>query len=97
MYRPLRDDLIVEVEPLVKTTTSGIILGGGASETNTSKGTVIAAGPGSRNPNGDLIPASVKVGDIVLFHNHNGLKLSEGNSEPVTLLLKEESVLAIVE
>lgn len=97
MYRPLRDDLIVEVEPIAKTSAGGIMLSMGANETNTSKGKVIAAGPGSRNPNGDLIPASVKVGDTVLFHNHNGLKLSEGSSEPVTLLLKEESVLAILE
>lgn len=96
MFRPLRDDLIVEVDAAPKTTASGIILGGGANETNTSRGKVIAAGPGSRNPNGELIPASVKVGDTVLFHNGNGLLLSD-KSDIVTLLLKEESVLAIVE
>ena len=48
-------------------TVTGIILPSKEKETGLAKGAVAAVGTGRRKENGDLIPMSVKVGDVVFF------------------------------
>lgn len=43
--------------------------------------TVLAVGPGSRNPKGDLVPCSVKPGDKVLLPEYGGNKIEIDSKE----------------
>jgi chaperonin GroES len=64
--QPLGDRLIVEVLEEEEITVSGIVLPDTAKE-KPQRGRVLAAGPGSRNDQGDIIPMEVVEGDEVVF------------------------------
>jgi len=57
------------------------------------QGKVIAVGPGKRDGK-DLIPMSVKVGDIVLFSKYGGTEVKHGGKD--YLILSESDILAII-
>ncbi|HPW34565.1 MAG TPA: co-chaperone GroES [Candidatus Paceibacterota bacterium] len=92
--RPLSNNLIIQPLDDEKTTKSGIVLPDNATEKPT-KGKVIAAGAGKRNEKGEVMPMSVKVGDIVLFKKYG---LDEIEMDGVKYLIGgEEDVLAVIE
>lgn len=92
--RPLSNNLIIQPLDDEKTTKSGIVLPDNATEKPT-KGKVIAAGAGKRNEKGEIMPMSVKVGDIVLFKKYGP---DEIEMDGVKYLIGgEEDVLAIIE
>jgi chaperonin GroES len=94
---PMRDLMVVEKFEPQKVTASGIILPGAALDSNTSRGVVRVMGPGQVDEKtGDFVEIDVKVGDIVLFHNNAGIKVSEHGALPEEYLLREEDILAIV-
>lgn len=56
---------------------------------------MIAAGPGARNEQGQLVELDVKVGDRVLFGKWSGTEIKiEGED---LLILKEADVLGVIE
>ena len=91
--RPLADRVVVRPLGREETTTSGIVLPDTAKE-KPQRGTVIAAGEGRRDDDGDRIPLDVAVGDQVLFAKYAGteFKLEEAD----LLILAEKDLLAIV-
>lgn len=58
------------------------------------QGKVIAVGEGRRDGK-DLIPLTVKVGDVVLYGKYSGTEVKHDNSD--FLIISENDVLAIVE
>ncbi len=64
--KPLADRLVVEPTEQEEVTAGGIILPETAKE-KPQQGTVIAAGPGRMDDDGDHIKMEVKVGDKVLY------------------------------
>ena len=92
--KPLGDRLVVEPKEREETTASGIILPETAKE-KPQEGTVIAAGPGRRDDDGDRIKMDVAVGDTVLYAKYAGTEIKLENKK--LLILKESDVLAIVE
>lgn len=92
--KPLSDYLLVE--PLQGETKlpSGIVIPDTAKE-KPQEGKVLAVGTGKRDDSGNIIPMSVKTGDIVMFKKWGGTELKiEGKD---LLLVKEEDILAVIE
>src|SRR5918999_809721 len=64
--RPLGDRVVIKPATREEMTKSGIVLPDTAKE-KPQRGTIIAAGEGRRDDDGDRIPLDVQVGDEVLF------------------------------
>jgi chaperonin GroES len=91
---PLGDRLIVEPLEEEQTTVGGIVLPDTAVE-KPQRGSVIAAGPGSRNSEtGDRIPMDVAEGDTVVFSKYGGTEIRVEGTD--YLILRESDVLAKV-
>ena len=92
--KPTEDRLLVERLESETKTPGGIIIPDTAKE-KPMQGKVICAGPGRRNDKGDIIPMSIKCGDIVLFAKWSGTEIKfEGKD---LLVMKESDVLAVIE
>ena len=93
--KPLGDRVIVELVEKEEMTAGGIILPETAKE-KPQQGTIVAAGPGRRDEEGNRIPMDVKVGDRVLFAKYAGTEVKLDGDERV-MVLKESDILAVVE
>jgi len=91
--KPLGDRLVVKPASREETTASGIVLPDTAKE-KPQRGTIVAAGEGRRDDDGDRIPLDVKVGDEVLFAKYAGTEFKLGDED--LLILSEKDVLAVV-
>ena len=92
--KPLGDRIVVKPSEQEEQTASGIFLPETAKE-KPQKGTVLAAGPGRRDDDGDRIEMDVAEGDTVLYAKYAGTNIKLDGQE--YLILKESDVLAIVE
>jgi chaperonin GroES len=92
--KPLADRLVVEPTEQEEVTAGGIILPETAKE-KPQQGTVLAAGPGRMDDDGDYIKMEVKVGDKVLYAKYSGTEIKMGGKK--VLILRESDILAIVE
>jgi chaperonin GroES len=92
--RPLEDRVVVQQVEAEEKTSGGIVLPDTAKE-KPQRGTVIAAGEGRRDDDGDRIPLDVAVGDQVLFAKYAGTEFKlEGED---LLIIAEKDILAIIE
>lgn len=91
--KPLGDRLVVKPATREETTKSGIVLPDTAKE-KPQKGTVVAAGDGRRDDDGERIPMDVKVGDQVIFAKYSGTEFKLDDDD--VLILSEKDVLAII-
>ncbi|MBP3316150.1 MAG: co-chaperone GroES [Alphaproteobacteria bacterium] len=95
MFKPLHNYVLLERMEEETKTAGGIIIPDNAQE-KPSRGRVIAAGPGAYAGD-DLIPMTVKDGDVVLFakwaSSVNEVKI-DGRDY---VLIKESDILGILE
>ncbi len=91
--KPLGDRLVIEPATREEMTASGIVLPDTAKE-KPHRGTVVAAGEGRRDDDGDRIPMDVKVGDEVLFAKYAGTEFKLDDKD--YLILAEKDVLAVL-
>ena len=93
-FRPLHDRVVVRRIDAEEKTAGGIIIPDTAKE-KPQEGEIVAAGPGARNEQGQLVPLDVKPGDRVLFGKWSGTEVKiEGQD---LLITKESDLLAVVE
>jgi chaperonin GroES len=92
--KPLGDRVVVKPLGREETTKSGIVLPDTAKE-KPQRGTILAAGEGRRDEDGDRIPLDVKVGDQVLFAKYAGTEFKLDDDE--LLILAEKDILAVIE
>ena len=86
--KPLADRVLVEPMQAEEKTKSGIIIPDTAKE-KPQKGTVVAAGPGTKDEK-----MEVKVGDVVLYGKYAGSELSiEGKDY---LMMRQSHILAVI-
>lgn len=91
--QPLSHRIILKALEEQKVTQSGIVLPDNASQKPT-RGEVVAVGPGKRADSGQVIPMTLKVGDVVLFKKYGP---DEVEVDGVTYLIgDEDDVLAII-
>lgn len=93
MLKPLADRLVIKPTAREETTDSGIVLPDTAKE-KPQRGTVVAAGEGRRDEDGDRIPMDVKVGDEVIFAKYAGTEFKLDDDD--VLILSEKDVLAVI-
>ena len=92
--KPLGDRVVVKPLGREETTKSGIVLPDTAKE-KPQRGTIIAAGEGRRDDDGDRIALDVKVGDQVLFAKYAGTEFKLDDED--LLILAEKDILAVIE
>lgn len=92
--RPLHDRVVVRRKEEEKTTESGIVLPGSATEKPT-QGEVLAVGTGRTQTNGDVQALAVKVGDTVLFGQFSGQTVKIHGEE--LLIMKEDEIYGVVD
>jgi chaperonin GroES len=93
-FRPLHDRVLVRRIDAEARTAGGIIIPDTAKE-KPQQGEIIAAGPGARNEQGQLVPLDVKAGDRVLFGKWSGTEVKIDGEE--LLIMKESDLLGVVE
>jgi chaperonin GroES len=93
-FRPLHDRVLVRRIEAEEKTAGGIIIPDTAKE-KPQEGEVIAAGPGGRNEQGQLIPIDVKPGDRVLFGKWSGTEVKIDGQD--YLIMKESDLLSVLD
>ncbi len=93
VLKPLGDRLVVKPATREETTKSGIVLPDTAKE-KPQRGTIIAAGDGRRDDDGDRVQMDVKVGNEVIFAKYAGTEFKLDDDD--VLILSEKDVLAII-
>ena len=93
-FRPLHDRVVVRRLDAEEKTAGGIIIPDTAQE-KPMEGEIVAAGPGARNEQGQLVALDVKAGDRVLFGKWSGTEVKLNGEE--LLIMKESDIMGIVE
>jgi chaperonin GroES len=93
-FRPLHDRVVVRRITAEEKTRGGIIIPDTAQE-KPMEGEVIAAGPGSRNEAGQVVPLDVKAGDRILFGKWSGTEVKLDGQE--LLIMKESDIMGVLE
>jgi chaperonin GroES len=93
-FRPLHDRVLVRRIDAEEKTAGGIIIPDTAKE-KPQEGEIVAAGPGARNEQGQLIPVDVKPGDRVLFGKWSGTEVKIDGQD--YLIMKESDLLGVVD
>ncbi len=90
---PLGDRVVIKPAGKEEMTKSGIVLPDTAKE-KPQRGTIVAAGQGRRDDDGDRIAMDVKVGDEILFAKYAGTEFKLEDED--LLILSEKDILAVV-
>jgi len=93
-FKPLHDRVLVRRIEQEEKTKGGIIIPDTAKE-KPQEGEVIAAGPGARKDDGNLVPLVVKAGDRVLFGKWSGTEVKIDGED--LLIMKESDILGIID
>ena len=93
-FRPLHDRVVIRRAEGDLKSKGGIIIPDTAKE-KPQEGEVIAAGPGSRDESGKLVPLDVKTGDLILFGKWSGTEVKIDGED--LLIMKESDIMGIVE
>lgn len=92
--KPIADRVVVEAAPAEEKTASGIYIPDTAKE-KPQQGTVVAVGPGKyADLTGNLVPLSVKVGDVVLYGKYGGTEITYEGKE--YLIMRETDLYAVL-
>lgn len=91
-YKPIGSRLVVK--PLKEETVKqGSIIIPGTTSAGYKQGEVVAVGIGHYE-NGVLVPSEVKVGDKILFVEHGGVEVGNGDSKYNVIL--ESNVIVVI-
>lgn len=90
--RPLHDRLLVQRLDEGEQQIGRIVIPDSAKE-KPQRGTVVAAGNGRLNDEGERVTLDVKAGDTILFGKYSGQEIKLDGVE--YLIMKEDDVLAI--
>jgi len=93
-FRPLHDRVVIRRLDAEEKTSGGIIIPDTAQE-KPMEGEVVAAGPGARNEQGEIVALEVKAGDRILFGKWSGTEVKLDGQE--LLIMKESDIMGIVE
>jgi chaperonin GroES len=92
--RPLHDRILAQRLEEGEQRIGGIIIPDSAKE-KPQRGTVMAAGNGKANDDGERVSLDVKAGDTILFGKYAGQEIKLDGVEYV--IMKEDEVLAAIE
>ena len=90
----MHDRVLVRRLEADEKTTGGIIVPDTAKE-KPQRGEIIAAGPGARNEQGQLVQLDVHPGDLVMFGKWSGKEVKIDGRE--FLIMKESDLLGVID
>jgi chaperonin GroES len=93
-FRPLYDRVVIRRLDAEWQSAGGIIIPDTAQE-KPMEGEVVAAGPGARNEQGEIVALEVKAGDRILFGKWSGTEVRLDGEE--LLIMKESDIMGIIE
>ena len=93
-FHPLHDRVVIRRLNAEGKTVGGVIIPDTAQE-KPMEGEVIAAGPGARNEQGQIVTLEVKSGDRILFGKWSGTEVKLDGEE--LLIMKESDIMGIIE
>ncbi len=93
-FRPLKDNVVVQVLKAREKTSGGLFLPDTAKE-KPQEAKVVAVGTGRRLKGGEVVSLSVKVGDKILFSKYSGNEVKIEGEE--YLIFSEKDILAILD
>ena len=93
-FRPLHDRVVIRRLNAEQKTVGGIIIPDTAQE-KPMEGEIVAAGPGARNEQGQIVAPEVKPGDRILFGKWSGTEVKLDGEE--LLIMKESDIMGIIE
>ena len=93
-FRPLHDRVLLRRVEQEAKTAGGILIPDTAQE-KPMEGEIIAAGPGARNEQGQLVALDVKVGDRVLFGKWSGTEVKIDGED--LMIMKESDIMGIID
>ena len=93
-FRPLHARVVIRRLDAEEKTVGGIIIPDTAQE-KPMEGEVVAAGPGARNEQGQIVNLEVKAGDRILFGKWSGTEVKLDGEE--LLIMKESDIMGIIE
>jgi chaperonin GroES len=95
-FKPIGDRVLVRPQEKTENkTASGIILTESSSQSQKVYGEVVSIGTGIFSQNGERIPMTVQVGDIVMYEKSYGTNEIEIGNEKF-LLFNEHQLIGIV-
>lgn len=97
MIQPINGMLLLEQEEKgEKTTASGLVLSATISDLGPKRGKIVAVGSGEMNhfTGGTLSMDNFSVGDIVLFPDHSGIEVEDGDKK--YLVIHNKHIIAKV-
>ena len=93
--KPLEDRILVQTLDAEQTTASGLVIPDTAKE-KPQKGTVIAAGEGKWDEDGEKrIALDVKAGDTVIYSKYGGTEVKVDGED--YLILRADDIYAVVQ
>ncbi len=92
-FRPLHDRVVVKRLEAEEKTVGGIIIPDTAKE-KPMQGEIVAAGPGARNEQGQIVALDVKAGDKILFGKWSGTEVKIDGED--LLIMKESDIMGII-
>ena len=92
-FRPLHDRVVIRRLDAEEKTVGGIIIPDTAQE-KPMEGEVVAAGPGARNEQGQVVALEVKAGDRILFGKWSGTEVKLDGEE--LLIMKESDIMGVI-
>ena len=90
----INDNILIQRSEEAKTTQSGLIIIPDTLTEKPATGTVVAIGNGVVRENGERIPLSVQLNDLVIFSKYAGTDFMLGNTN--YLIIKERDVLGVL-
>ena len=91
---PAGDGVLLRPEDTLKKPASGSIIPDAAKQEKSTKGVVVAVGPGKMNDDGKVLPMSIKVGQKVYFSP--GWESEIEMDEEKFYLIHESDVKAVI-
>ena len=92
MLKPLGNRVLVKPLEGDKTTAGGIVLPDSARK-RPQEAEIVAIGDGERLDSGEVVPISLKVGDIVIYPEYSGTEVRIGDEDH--LIIDADSILAV--
>ena len=92
-FKPLGDRIVLKQLEAKEQTKGGIVLPDTVKE-KPQEGEIIAVGEGKKNPEGKVIPLSLKVSDKILYGKYSGTEIVIDGED--YLIIREEDVLGII-
>jgi len=90
-FIPMLDRILVQRAEAVTKSKGGILIPEKA-QSKVLEGTVVAAGPGMRNAEGNHVPMGIEVGDTVLLPEYGGTKITLEDKDYT--LFRENDIVA---